>query len=155
MVTGIHTLLYSRDPEATRNFFRNVLKLASVDGGGGWPIFALPPAELGIHPADGVTGSELYLMCDDVDRTLNEMQLAGAKMRHPISNRDWGRVTSLEIPGGVTLGLYQPKHPTALAVAIEQAARYRSAPKRSTAKPAAPAKMPRSKPPASKVHRKK
>src|SRR6185503_8810023 len=74
MITGIHAMLYSNDADATRSFFRDVLGLASVDAGGGWLIFALPPAELGIHPAEGSQGSGLYLMCDDVERTVLELR---------------------------------------------------------------------------------
>ncbi|HTE44087.1 MAG TPA: VOC family protein [Gemmatimonadaceae bacterium] len=121
MITGVHALMYSEDADATRAFFRDVLKLGAVDAGHGWLIFALPPAELGIHPADGETRPELYLMCDDVDRTVAELRAAGVETTRPIADQGWGRVTTLRIPGGIDVGLYQPKHATALRLAVDQA----------------------------------
>jgi catechol 2,3-dioxygenase-like lactoylglutathione lyase family enzyme len=123
MITGIHALLYSKDPDATRAFFRDVLGFASVDAGGGWLIFALPPAELGIHPAEEKEGPELYLMCDDVDRTVADLRSKGIELARAISDQGWGRLTAIRIPGGIELGLYEPRHPTALALAVEGAAK--------------------------------
>ena len=118
MITAMHAMLYSRDADATRAFFRDVLGFRSVDAGGGWLIFALPPAELGIHPdeGDGSTpdGPELYLMCDDVDRTVTELRAKGVEIARPVSDQGWGRVTALNAPGGIELGLYEPRHPTAV-----------------------------------------
>jgi len=114
MLTGAHTILYSNDAEATRAFLRDVLDLRSVDAGAGWLIFALPPAEVAVHPHDGPSRHELYLMCDDVEATVAELQAKGAQVSGAISQQRWGRVTSLLIPGGVEVGLYQPAHPTAL-----------------------------------------
>jgi predicted enzyme related to lactoylglutathione lyase len=127
MITGVHALLYSHDADATRAFFRDVLKLGTVDGGRGWLIFALPPAELGIHPADGETGPELYLMCDDVERTVTEMRAAGVETTRPITDAGWGRVTAFRVPGGIELGVYEPRHPTALDLAVDQAVARRGA----------------------------
>jgi catechol 2,3-dioxygenase-like lactoylglutathione lyase family enzyme len=124
MITGIHALLYSEDPDATRAFFRDTLKLPSVDAGHGWLIFALPPAELGIHPADGEQPKELYLMCDNLDETLGTLATQGVEVTRPVSEQRWGKSTTIRIPGPV-LGLYEARHPTALALAAEQAANYR------------------------------
>lgn len=120
MLTGIHALLYSSDPDATRAFFRDVLELKSVDAGRGWLIFALPPAELGIHPVDGERGVEVYLMCDDLIRTLADLAKHGVEVTQPASEQRWGTVRA----GGAELGLYQAKHPTALALAAQEAAGY-------------------------------
>jgi predicted enzyme related to lactoylglutathione lyase len=123
VITGIHALLYSHDVSATRAFFRDALGFGSVDAGDGWLIFALPPAELGVHPTDGESKAELYLMCDDVERTSSDLQAAGASVIQPVSDQGWGRVTLLEIPGEITVGLYEARHPTALALSVEQAVR--------------------------------
>src|SRR5215216_4085042 len=99
MITGVHTVLYSRDVEATRAFFRDILGLNSVDAGGGWLIFALPPAELAAHPTDHELGPELYLMCDDVDRTVAELRTRGVEVLRDVTDEGWGRVTSIAVPG--------------------------------------------------------
>jgi len=114
MLIGAHTILYSADAEATREFLRDVLDLRSIDAGGGWLIFVLPPGELAVHPHDSPGRHELYLMCDDIDATVAELQAKGAQINEPISEQRWGRLTSLRIPGGVHVGLYQPLHPTAI-----------------------------------------
>ena len=123
MITGIHALLYSKDADATRELFRDVLGFSSVDAGHGWLIFALPPAELGIHPEeeDGQSRAELYLMCDSLESTVAELRSKGVEIARPVSDQGWGRVTAIRLPGGGELGLYEPRHPTALGVAIEQA----------------------------------
>ena len=123
MINGVHLLLYSRDPEADRAFFRDVLGFQSVDAGEGWLIFALPPAELGIHPGDGkfverhadheLSGSVIYLMCDDLNATIAALQQKGAKTTD-IVQAGWGITTTVRLPGGGGLGLYQPRHATAL-----------------------------------------
>lgn len=113
MITGAHTILYSRDAERLRAFFRDVLKLPSVDAGRGWPIFASPPAELAVHPAEDDVGHELYLMCDDVHATVRDLAAHGVTLTTPISDQPWGLVTRLKLPSGDELGLYQPKHPIA------------------------------------------
>ena len=114
MINGIHALIYAEDADKVRAFFKDVLGFPAVDAGQGWLIFALPPAELGIHPTDGETHHELYLMCDDVERTIADLKQKGVECA-PIQDVGWGRLTSLTVPGGGTLGLYQPRHPTALA----------------------------------------
>ena len=111
-ISGAHLMTFSTDAEATRAFFRDVLELDSVDAGGGWLIFALPPAELGVHPTDGTPKHELYLMCDDVDATVAGLQAKGVELSRPVSDEGFGRVAYLDVPGIGDLGLYQPRHPT-------------------------------------------
>ncbi len=129
MITGMHSILYSRDADATRAFLRDVLGFASVDAGHGWLIFALPPSELGIHPAEGDPRAELYIMCDDVESEVKRLVAGGAKRASDETSARWGRMMQLEIPGGARLGVYQPLHPTALELAISGATRH---PERST-----------------------
>ena len=126
MINGVHLLLYSRDPEADRAFFRDVLGFQSVDAGEGWLIFALPPAELGIHPGDGkfvehdadheLSGSVIYLMCDDLNSTIDSLNSKGVKTTE-IVQAGWGITTTVRLPGGGGLGLYQPSHATAVQLA--------------------------------------
>lgn len=125
MINGVHLLLYSRDPEADRAFFRDVLDFQSVDAGEGWLIFALPPAELAIHPGDGkfverhadheLSGGVVYLMCEDLRATMDALHSKGAKTTE-IVQAGWGITTTVRLPGGGGLGLYQPRHATALQV---------------------------------------
>ena len=125
MINGVHLLLYSRDPEADRVFFRDVLGFPSVDAGGGWLIFALPPAELATHPGDGkfverladqeLSGGVVYLMCDDLRATMDGLQKKGAETTEIVEAR-WGITTTIRLPGGGGLGLYQPRHPSALGL---------------------------------------
>jgi len=112
LISGAHFILYSKDAEADRAFLRDVVGLDSVDAGGGWLIFALPPAEVAVHPA-GEGSNELYLMCEDIDATVKELQRKGAVVRLPVSEQRWGRLVHIELPGGGELGLYQPRHPLA------------------------------------------
>ena len=114
MITGIHALIFTRDAERVRAFFRDVIGFSSVDAGGGWLIFALPPAELGIHPTDGDDRHELYLMCDDIDATVEDLRSKGVEFNRPISDEGFGRVASARIPGGGALALYEPRHPSPL-----------------------------------------
>jgi predicted enzyme related to lactoylglutathione lyase len=114
MITGIHTIIFNQDADAVRAFFRDTLGFASVDAGGGWLIFALPPAELGIHPTDETGHHEMYLMCDDIDRTVDELTARGVEFTGPIADAGFGLMTSFKIPGGAELALYQPRHPTAI-----------------------------------------
>jgi len=116
MITGVHVIMYSHQAEAVRTFFRDTLRRSFVDAGQGWLIFALPPAELGIHPTDDEEAHELYLMCDDLEATVNELAAKGVTVGE-ISDRGWGRVTTITVADGVRLGLYQPRHPTALQMA--------------------------------------
>ena len=111
MITGVHAIIFTTDPDGVRAFFSDVLGLASVDAGGGWPIFALPPAELAAHPADDAGRHELYLMCDDIHATARELEHKGVRLCRPISDQRWGLVTAITMPDGGELGLYEPKHP--------------------------------------------
>jgi catechol 2,3-dioxygenase-like lactoylglutathione lyase family enzyme len=115
VITGGHTIIFTRDAEADRAFFRNVLDLPSVDAGGGWLIFALPPAELAAHPSDGDAHHELYLMCDDVRATVEELRGKGVELTKEISDEGFGLITALRLPGGGELALYEPRHPTPLS----------------------------------------
>jgi catechol 2,3-dioxygenase-like lactoylglutathione lyase family enzyme len=114
MITGLHAILYSKDAAAARAFFKDVLGFPSVDAGRGWLIFAAPPAELAAHPAEGDDAGhhELYFMCDDVHKTVAELKKKGVEFSSPVSEQPWGMLTTLKIPGGGEVGLYQPKHPT-------------------------------------------
>ena len=112
MITGVHAIVYTRDAEADRAFFRDVLELRAVDAGGGWLIFALPPAELAAHPTDGDARHELYLMCDDLQVTVDELEAKGVEVRRDFTEASFGRMTSLRLPGGSDLMLYEPAHPT-------------------------------------------
>jgi catechol 2,3-dioxygenase-like lactoylglutathione lyase family enzyme len=114
-ITGVHAVLYSRDPDADRAWLTDVLELESVDAGGGWLIFALPPAELAAHPAPGEGGEvELYLMCDSLDATMAELREKGVAFDGDVHDERWGRVTTIVLPGGARLGLYEPRHPSPL-----------------------------------------
>jgi len=113
MITGVHTIIWSPAADEVRQFLGDVLGFRSVDGGGGWPIFALPPSELAVHPDEGATRHELFLMCDDIEATLAELKGRGAEVTSPVSDQGWGLLTSLRLPGGAELGIYQPRHPTA------------------------------------------
>jgi catechol 2,3-dioxygenase-like lactoylglutathione lyase family enzyme len=112
VITGAHVIVYSSDAEADRAFFQDVLQYPSVDAGGGWLIFKLPPAEVAVHPAEGAGTHGLYLMCDDVNATVNDLKAKGV-MCGQISDEGWGLLTSIRLPGGGDLGLYQPRHPKA------------------------------------------
>jgi hypothetical protein len=109
MLTGAHMVLYSRNVEADRAFFREVLKLPSVDGGGGFLIFALPAAELGVHEGESNGRHELYLMCDDVNALVAEMKRRSIACS-AVQDEGWGLVTQLTLPGGGKLGVYEPRH---------------------------------------------
>lgn len=112
-IVGLHALIYSKWAEETRAFLRDVLGFRAVDAGHGWLIFAAPPAELAVHPADGEEYHELYLMCDDIDATCAELARKGVSTSE-IYDAPWGRVTSIRLPSGSGLGLYEPTHPTAI-----------------------------------------
>jgi len=123
VINGAHFLLYSKDSEADRAFLRDVLQFRSVDAGRGWLIFRLPPAEIAVHPSseetaapnaeDGVVGAAFYLMCDDLSSTMKDLRAKKVKFS-PVEEAQWGTVTTLRLPSGASIGLYQPKHPTAL-----------------------------------------
>jgi hypothetical protein len=109
MITGAHSVIYSKNPEADRLFFRDVLELPSVDVGGGWLIFGLSPSEVAVHPSEKNDLYELYLICEDVGRFVSEMEQRGVKCA-PVQNQGWGLVTKVTLPGGGTLGVYEPRH---------------------------------------------
>jgi predicted enzyme related to lactoylglutathione lyase len=111
MINGVHAIIYGKDADNLRAFFRDVLELPSVDAGHGWLIFALPPAELAVHP-DERSHSELYLMCDDVHATVEALKAKGVEFTAPIQDQGWGLATELKLPNGDRMGLYQPMHPT-------------------------------------------
>ncbi len=113
MITGVHAIIFTRDADADRAFFRDVLELPSVDAGGGWLIFALPPAELAAHPTESEGRHELYLMCDDLRATVEELKAKGAEVSGDFEQTGFGLMTSLRLPGGGELRLYEPRHPTA------------------------------------------
>lgn len=110
MIFGSHVVIYSGDADADRAFFADVLGFDSVDAGGGWLIFGLPPAELAVHPA-AAPEAELYLMCDDLAAEMRRLAERGAQCTE-VEEARWGSVTKIKLPGGGTVGLYQPKHPT-------------------------------------------
>ncbi len=112
-LTGAHVILYSSDAEADRAFLGDVLEFRSVDAGYGWLIFKLPPAEVAVHPADGPPQTELYLMCGDLKNTVEALAAKGVPCE-TIDRARWGMKTTIRLPGGGHLGLYQPSHPTAL-----------------------------------------
>ncbi len=114
MIFGAHVIVFSNDAAADRAFFRDVLGYPSVDAGHDWLIFALPPAELAVHPADEETGHELYLMCDDLQAEITSLASKGIRTAE-IENARWGSVTKIQLPSGGQVGLYQTKHPTALS----------------------------------------
>ena len=110
MITGAHVILYSTDAEADRVFLRDLLGLRHVDAGDGWLILQLPPAEVAVHPAETSGAAELYLVCDDVEETVAELGARGVMFDGPISDQGWGRLTTIRLPGGGKLGVYQPRH---------------------------------------------
>jgi hypothetical protein len=115
MISGIHAIIYSKQAERLRALLRDSLHLPSVDAGGGWLIFALPPAELAVHPAED-SYHELYLMCDDIQATTEQLKTKGVQLAMPIADQGWGLLTRLRLSSGDEIGLYQPKHPTATAL---------------------------------------
>lgn len=121
MINAAHVVIYTKDAEADRAFFRDVLGFHSIDAGGGWLIFALPPAELGIHPTGPGEGEvpdtrilkghhQVYLMCDDVQATVKELEGKGVKFIEAVKDVGWGLLTAFQLPGGSGLWLYQPRH---------------------------------------------
>ncbi len=106
-------ILYSADAEADRAFLRDVIGLASVDSGGGWLIFQLPPSEVAVHPAETSGSAELYLVCDDIEATVTEFEECGVVFEGPVSDEGWGRLATVRLPGGGRLGVYQARHATA------------------------------------------
>jgi len=114
VITGVHAIVFSPEAERVRAFFGDVLGLPSVDAGGGWLIFGLPPAELAVHPDDGGTRHELYLMCDDIQAALAELQRKGVEVAQDVTDRGWGLVAAVRLPDGSEFGIYEPRHPSPL-----------------------------------------
>ncbi len=114
MIFGAHMIVFTRDADADRAFFRDVLDMEGVDSGGGWLIFEMPPSELAFHPlTDDAPTNEIYLLCDDLADEMARLESKGVAFTK-VDEERWGTVTRFNLPGGTTIGLYQPKHPTAL-----------------------------------------
>jgi hypothetical protein len=114
MIIGAHAIMYSADADADRAFLRDVLSFPSVDAGRGWLIFALPPSEVAVHPAEGgELRHELYLMCDDIDAEIARLRERKVTCTEVVV-QPWGKLTNLTLPSGAALGLYQPTHPLAI-----------------------------------------
>jgi catechol 2,3-dioxygenase-like lactoylglutathione lyase family enzyme len=113
MIFGAHVVVYSRDATADRAFLREVLGLSAVDAGHGWLIFALPPAEVAVHPAEGDGRHEFYFMCEDLNAEMSALREKGIPCSE-VQEARWGSITRIRLPGGGEVGLYQPKHPLAL-----------------------------------------
>ena len=135
MITGAHSIIYSTSPDADRAFLRDVLKLPNVDVGDGWLIFGLPPAEVAFHPSNENDVHEFYLMCDDVEALIVDLQNQNVACG-PVQNQGWGLLTQVTLPGGGKLGIYQPRHARPKTMSAGKAAK----------KPAARAKKPEKKP---------
>jgi hypothetical protein len=112
MINGAHVIVYSKDAEGDRTFFRDVLKFPAVDAGHGWLIFALPAAEAAFHPGEN-DRHELFFMCDDLKGEIESLKAKKVKCG-AVNEERWGSVTTISLPGGGKIGLYQPKHPTAI-----------------------------------------
>ena len=112
MINGVHAIVFSAEADGVRAFLRDVLGLPAVDAGGGWPVYALPPAELAVHPADGASRHELYLMCDDIHATLAELTAKGVQVAQEVSDQRWGRLAAIRLPDGSALRIYEPRHPS-------------------------------------------
>jgi catechol 2,3-dioxygenase-like lactoylglutathione lyase family enzyme len=110
MISGAHVIIYSNDAEADRAFFRDTLQFPGVDAGGGWLIFALPPAEVAVHPAAESDSHELYLMCDNIEVAVRDLSSSNVECS-PVTDEGWGLLTHVSLPGGGKLGLYEPRHP--------------------------------------------
>jgi len=135
MINGAHSIIYSKNPEADREFLKDVLGLPHVDVGEGWLIFGLPPAEVAVHPGDKNGVHELYLMCADIEALVATLKKRGQECG-PVLNRGWGLLTEVQLPGGGKLGIYQPRHarPKAMRVGKASAKAARRAPRKSPAK---------------------
>jgi catechol 2,3-dioxygenase-like lactoylglutathione lyase family enzyme len=108
----MHAIVFSAEAEKVRAFFSDVLGMPSVDVRGGWPIFALPPAELAVHPADGETRHELYLMCDDIQATLTDLRGKRVEVAREVSDQGWGLLAAIRLPDGSEFPIYEPRHPS-------------------------------------------
>jgi len=148
MISGSHTIVYSSDPDADREFFRDVLALPHVDVGDGWLIFGLPPSELAVHGAEGNAGShELYLMTDDVEAFIETVRARDLDATD-VSDRGWGLATQVTLPGGGRLGVYQPRHarPENPGAKAARSSKPRAAKKKASKKKASKKKAGKAKP---------
>ncbi len=118
MISGAHVIVYTKDAEADRAFFRDVLGFKSVDAGHGWLIFALPPGEAAFHPSDKNGPHELFFMCESLKAEIAALAKKGVNCSG-VQEERWGSITRIRLPGGGEIGLYQPKHPTALGLGSE------------------------------------
>jgi len=135
MIIGVHALIYSKEPEQVRAFLKDVLEFKPIDIGHGWLIFALPPAELAVHPGEGPGRHELYLMCDDVKALIKKLESKGYKTRG-IQDAGWGLRTSVTLPGGDQLGIYEPRHASPIKLKKPKAAAKTAKKKTAKTKPA-------------------
>jgi hypothetical protein len=119
MITGAHSIIYSKKPEADRDFLRDVLQLTHVDVGHGWLIFGLPPAEIAVHPSDKNDVHEFYLMCDDIEAFVTQMKKKRITCE-PVRDMDWGLLSQLSLPGGGKLGVYQARHARPKAMTVKK-----------------------------------
>ena len=135
MIIGVHALIYSKEPEQVRAFLKDVLEFKPIDIGHGWLIFALPPAELAVHPGEGPGRHELYLMCDDVKALIKKLESKGYETRE-VQDVGWGLRTAVTLPGGDELGIYEPRHASPIKLKKPRAAAKTSKKKSATTKPA-------------------
>jgi catechol 2,3-dioxygenase-like lactoylglutathione lyase family enzyme len=147
MFFGMHALIYAKDAEKARAFFRDVLQWPFVDAHEGWLIFDLPSSELGVHPImEGDTYShQLYLMCKDVKKTVGMLEKKGIQCA-PIQEAGFGLLTSFELPGGGPFGMYQPRHPIAAGMGARAAASKKKTGKKPADKTTKPVKKSSKKP---------
>jgi predicted enzyme related to lactoylglutathione lyase len=118
MIDGIHAIVFTPAADEVRAFFRDTLGLSHVDAGSGWLVFALPPAELAVHPSDE-PGQGFYLMTEDLDATVAALAERGITLASPITDQRWGRLTAIALPGGTEIGLYEPRHPRPTRSSVE------------------------------------
>ena len=118
MISGTHTIIFAEDAERAREFVRDVLGFDAVDAGDGWLIFALPPGELAVHPGSGWGRGQghhaLFLMCHDIEATVQRLRAKGVEFVSPIEDEGWGRIARFRLPGAGEIGIYQPQHPSPL-----------------------------------------
>jgi catechol 2,3-dioxygenase-like lactoylglutathione lyase family enzyme len=115
VINGAHVVIYTKNPEADRAFFSDVLKFPFVDAGHGWLIFAMPPLEAAFHDSETTDQHELYLMCDDITATLKDLKSKNVRVSD-VSEQRWGKLATFTLPGGGKIGVYEPKHPSPLKV---------------------------------------
>ena len=135
MIIGVHALVYSKEPEQVRAFLKDVLEFKPIDIGHGWLIFALPPAELAVHPGEGPGRHELYLMCDDVKALIKKLESKGYETRE-VQDVGWGLRTAVTLPGGDELGIYEPRHASPIKLKKPRAAAKTSKKRSARTKPA-------------------